>query len=132
MLPKLTVVGIPISVPENKILDSILEKNNEIDNRKKKGYTMDLLFTTNKTDSKTVVLKVSPEILACVEKKDWYIYVGLSRCKTYDRFWVNQCYHCQQFGQKAALCQSKDDLETCAFCAGQHASRDCSNKSPTK
>ena len=132
MFPKLTVVGIPISVPENKILDSILEKNNEIDDLKKKGYMMDLLFITTKTDSKTAVLKVSPEIRACVEKKDWYIYVGLSRCKTYDRFWVNQCYHCQQFGHKAAFCPKKDDMATCAFCAGRHASRDCSDKSSPK
>ena len=48
-----------------------------------------------------------------------------------DRIHVIQCYHCQEFGHMAnsLYCKAKDKDPTCFFCAGNHKSKDCRNKS---
>ena len=129
IMPKITLVGIPISLPDDEILNDIIHKNKEIDVLKEKGCTLELLLTKTKGNSKYAVLKVSPEIRAVVDRMHWFIYVGLSRCRAYDRFWVTQCYHCQRFGHVASNCLKKDQPPTCAFCAGHHASKTCDRKS---
>ena len=90
---------------------------------------MELIFTKTKGDFKHAVIRVSPEIRASIQRENWYVYVGLDKCKVYDRFWVTQCYHCQNFGHVAAKCPSKSQSATCAFCAGNHESRSCTQKS---
>ena len=106
-LPKMTIVGIPLTCPDNEILSSILEKNKDIRNLKQKGCTLEFLFAKPASESKTAVIKMSPEIRTSIERDSSRVYVGLSRCRAYDRFWVTQCYHCQKFGHIASKCQKK-------------------------
>ena len=128
MFPKMTVHDISSSVADEDIIPSILRKNPCIQQLVNKGYALSLIFARLRDHSKMAVLKMAPEIRSEIVKSDGYIYVGLSRCKAYDRFWVTKCGHCQGFGHKSAECPKKDGRPVCAFCAGDHESRSCSRK----
>ena len=128
MLPKMTVPDVSSSIMDEDIIPSILRKNPNIQQLVNRGYTLSLIFARLRDSSKTAVLKMAPEIRSEIVKSDGHIYVGLKRCKAYDRFWVAKCYHCQGFGHKSADCPKKDDRPVCAFCAGDHESRSCSRK----
>ena len=133
MSPKMTLTGIPASCPDEEIIEGILGKNRSIDVLVKKGFSFSLVFTKVKDDgNKVAVLKMAPEIRAAVTDAGGYIYVGLSRCRAYDRFWVTQCFHCQKFGHIASKCPYKNEDPFCAFCAGRHRSATCNNKSSPK
>ena len=93
LLPKITLVGLPKSFPDCDILDGILNKNRKLNELKNEGYTLELIFTKTKGDFKHAVIRVSPEICASIQRKNWYVYVGLTKWKVYDMFWVTQCYH---------------------------------------
>ena len=123
MLPKMTVTDVPTSLPDGDIIPSILKKNASIEALVERGCVLSLIFTKTKNDKKLAVVRMSPEIRMAVVGQGNYIFVGLSRCQAYDRFWVTQCYHCQGFGHIAEKCSRKDDLPRCAFCAGTHKSK---------
>ena len=127
--PKMTIVGIPVSFSDSEIITSIIEKSTEIKDLVNRSYTLELCFTKTKGEYKHAVIKMSPEIRSLIANRNGQIYVGLSSCKAYDRFWVTQCYHCQGFGHVSSKCSKKDEPPTCSFCAGRHESRSCTNKS---
>ena len=132
ILPKMTVVGIPNYVPDDNIVASIAKKNADIERLVGTGCTLALIFTKTRGETKTAVLKMSPEIRASVVAQGGYVFVGLSRCRAYDRFWAAQCYHCQSFGHSAENCPGRNDPPRCQFCAGTHRSKDCSNRTLKK
>ena len=129
MLPKMTVPDISSSISDDDIIPSILRKNPSIQTLVDNGYALSLIFARSRDSSKTAVLKMAPEIRTEIVKNDCYIYVGLNRCKAYDRFWVTKCGHCQGFGHKTADCPKKNSKPVCAFCAEDHESRSCTKKS---
>ena len=134
MLPKMTLTGIPISHPDDEIVASILDKNKDIEALVSRGLQLELLFTKSieKSGHKIAVLKMAPEIRAAVNRVGGYIFVGLARCKAYDRFWVIQCFHCQGFSHIASKCPKKDHDPVCGYCAGRHRSAQCPDKSAPK
>ena len=131
MLPKMTVPDISLFLADEDIVPSILRKNPNIKQLVNSGHTLSLIFTRSKAHGKTAVLKMAPEIRSEIIRNGSRIYVGLSQCRAYDRFWVNKCSHCQRFGHtnKSAECPKKDSTPVCAFCAGSHESRTCTQKS---
>ena len=134
MLPKMTLTGILSSFPEGEIIDGILNKNKKIKNLCEEGLHLSLLFVKQKDQSehKVAVLKMAPEIRKAVNATGGYVYLGLSRCRAYDRFWVTQCFHCQRFGHIATKCPSKSEAPVCVYCAGHHKSSGCPDKSDPK
>ena len=90
MLPKMTLTGITSSFPEGEIIDGILSKNKKIKNLCEEGLHLSLLFVKQKdqNEHKVAVLKMAPEIRKAVNETGGYVYLGLSRCRAYDRFWV--------------------------------------------
>ena len=133
MLPKITLVGITQLTQDEEIIPSILNKNPQIKNLVDDGCTFKLLFTKKTgTYSKSAIIKLSPEIRSAILDCDSAVYVGLVRCRAYDRFWVTQCYHCQRFGHTVDKCPVKDQDPKCSFCAGSHRSKDCTNKASPK
>ncbi len=129
LLPKMTIVGIPASVKDEDIISVICEKSSDIGNLKNSGHQLSLIFTKAKGETKFAVLKMSPEIRKSILDQNGYVYVGLSRCKAYDRYWVTQCYHCLKFGHLATDCSRRASPPVCGFCAGEHESRTCTDKS---
>ena len=134
MLPKMNLTGIPISHPDSEIIESILNKNKEIEALVGQGLQLELLFTRSKDEFayKVAVLRMAPEIPAAVNRVGGHIFVGLARCKAYDRFWVTQCFHCQRFGHIATKCPMKDQDPVCGYCAGSHRSALCPDRSAPK
>ena len=134
MLPKMTLVGVSSDIHDDDIVPSIIKKNAKIESLVSDGLTLKLLFTIKKGDASTkdAVIKMSPEVRSAVVDGGNFVYVGLARCRAYDRFWVTQCYHCQGFGHKNNDCPKRSDEPKCGFCAGSHESRSCTNKGSPK
>ena len=132
MLPKMTVVDIPNSMQDNEIMPSILKKNSGIKRLVDAGHSFSLIFAREKAHTKTAIFKMAPEIRKEIVNAGGYIYVGLSHCRAFDRVWVRQCYHCQGFSHNADMCKKKNDAPKCSFCAGDHRSKDCTNKNSPK
>lgn len=132
MLPKITLTGIPDTLGDEDIIPSILSKNPQIRHLSDKNHTLQLIFTRNKGNNKMAILKISPEIRSAIVHEHNRVYVGLTRCRAYDRFWVTQCYHCQGFGHNKDSCNKKLAEPKCVFCAGGHNSKDCTNKHSPK
>ena len=72
----------------------------------------------------------------------WKCYGGFPLYRTYamqylsddfslnveDRFFLKQCYHCQQIGHVSSNCPSKDKSPVCFYCMGAHQSKTCLKK----
>ena len=128
MLPKMTVPDIELSMKDEEIIPSIMRKNMNIEKLVNEGHTFTLIFAKNRDKSKTAVLKMAPEIRSEIIKNSNHVFVGMKRCKAYDRFWATQCYHCQAFGHTSSSCPKKNTHPVCAFCSGAHESSSCTEK----
>lgn len=124
--PKLTVTYIPDFIEDSKIIEAVTDKNPEIAELIENTEDMKLLFTQKSAPGfKTAVLSTSPLIRNLIMKTG-QIYVHVSRCKVYDRYWVTRCTKCMDYGHKAEKCSN--DVPRCGFCSGEHYSKDCNNK----
>ena len=63
---------------------------------------------------------------------DGYVYVGLSRCKSFDHFIEPQCFHCYLINHFTGECPDEDMPATCDKCAGSHKTKDCNRNSLVK
>ena len=130
--PKLTISDLdPDIVSKEELYKEILEENKfikDIDGANK----MKVIFLDKKDNF--AVVQVSNEIREAIRKNGDRIHLGLQSHHVRDRFHVVQCYHCQEFGHTSGskYCKSKDSDPTCCFCAGSHASRECTNKKDNK
>ena len=60
------------------------------------------------------------DLFVIMKNNDGYVYVRLSRCKSFDHFFVPQCYHCYKFNYSADECPDKDIPATSGKRAGRH------------
>ena len=67
-----------------------------------------------------------------MKDNDGYVYVRLLRCKSFDLFFVAQCYHCYKFNHVSGECPDKDMPATYGKCAGRHKTNDCNLNSLEK
>ena len=132
MLPKMTLLDIPTSLSDEDIIPGIKSKNTKIKDLIDNGHTLSLVFTRTKDNKKMAVLKMSPEIRMAIVQNGGRIFIGLTSCRAYDRFWATQCHHCQKFGHVKERCPNRNDSPVCVFCAGSHISADCQNKTAPK
>ena len=146
MMPKVTVHGICEVLFEscnsrdemcNALLDDILLRNTTIksiiDNSASEFISVVLLQKKMKNHDNvtyTAVLKMSCAVRKAIFDNGNKLYVSLRRCKVVDRYYVKQCYHCQQPGHVSDDCPTKSDdaLPTCFYCSGPHSSAKCQNK----
>ena len=77
LTPKMTVVGLPPSFPDDDIVQSIVDKSNAIKGLRVRGSILELCFTKVKGDSYTAVVRMSHEIRSLVMKNNGRMYVGL-------------------------------------------------------
>ena len=132
MLPKMTVLDIPTSMPDDEIIPGIKDKNIKIKELLDSGHTLSLVFTRVRDEKKMAVLKMSPEIRNFVVSSGSRVFLGLTSCRVFDRFWATQCRHCQKFGHTKDRCPLKNASPSCGFCSGPHASLNCPDKSVLK
>ena len=67
-----------------------------------------------------------------MDNNDDYDYVGLSRRKTFDHFFAQQCYHCYKFNHFGCECPDKYLPATCGKSAGRYKTKDCNPNSLEK
>ena len=75
------------------------------------------------------VIKMSPDVSNAIARSGNRVFLGLTSCRAFDRFWATQCRHCQKFGHTKDRCPAKNTSPTCSFCAGPHALLVCPDKS---
>ena len=124
ILPKLTVVGIPSDMPGENIISAICGKDEQINELVTSGKTLELIKcwdgknNAGVMQSKKAAIKCSPEIRSYIlNRNGGYIYLGLSRCEVYDRFYVARCYNCCGFNHFANDYPHKNK-PICVKCAG--------------
>ena len=89
-----------------------------------------LLFTKPAAPGyKTAVIATSPEIRNRIMKTG-YIYIHMSRCKAYDRYWVFRCRKCMSYKHKTEKCSNENPR--CGHCSNEHLSEECTNKTAPK
>ena len=103
-MPEITITNVLNDMTEeafvSKICDEDTYLNCEINNNTtfsvKKFWTSKRYSGTPKF--KNALIKSSLQIRKQIMKdNDEYVYVGLSRCKNFDHFFVPQRYHCYKF-----------------------------------
>ena len=132
MLPKMTLLDVPSSLPDSEVVSGILDKNPKIKELVDAGHTMTLLFCRTKGEKKMAVIKMSPDVRNAMVKNGNRVFLGLTSCRTFDRFWATQCHHCQKFGHNKERCPTKSASPVCGFCAGSHITSDCPDKGVLK
>ena len=78
------------------------------------------------------VIKVSLDVHNAFARSGNRVFLGLTSCRAFDRFWATQCHCCQKFGHTKDRCPAKNTSPVCSFCASPHASLDCPDKSVLK
>ena len=132
MLPKMTLLDVPPSLPDSEIISDILDKNPQIKELLNARHTLTLFFSRVRDGTKMAVLKMFPDVRNAIARSGNRVFLGLTSCRAFDRFWATQCRHCQKFGHTKDRCPAKNTFPTCSFCAGPHASLDCPDKSVLK
>ena len=132
MLPKMTLLDVPPSLPDGEIISGILDKNPQIKESLDAGHPLTLVFSRVRDGKKMAVLKMSPEVRNAIADSGNRVFLGLTSCNAFDRFWATQCRHCQKFGHTKERCPTKDTSPVCGFCAGPHTSLNCPDKSVLK
>ena len=128
MLPKMTRFDVLPSLPEGEIIFGILNKNPQIKELLNAGHTLTLVFSRVRDGKKMAVIKMSPDVRSVIVCSGNCMFLGLTSCRAFDRFWATQCRHCQKFGHTNDMCPAKSTSPACSFCAGPQASLDCPDK----
>ena len=132
MLPKMTLLDVPPSLPVGEIISGILDKNPQIKESLNAEHTLTLAFSRVRDRKKMTVLKMSPEVRNAIARSGNHVFLGRTSCRTFDRFWATQRRHCQKFGHTKDRCLTKHTSPACGFCAGPHTSLNCPDKSVLK
>lgn len=129
--PKITINDLDDVFLDNEALlkaEIVSDKNEEIKRLHDQGGTVKVVHVNKR--NKFAVLQVSPEIRKCILNKKDKIFLRLRQHFVRDRFHAIQCFHCQEFGHVASSlrCSRKDGPPVCAFCSGEHETRQCDHK----
>ena len=107
MLSKMTLLDVPPSLPDGEIISGILDKNPQIKESFNAGHTLTLVFFRVRDGKKMAVLKMSPEVHNAIARSGNHVFLDLTNCRTFDRFWAIQCRHCQKFGHTKGGAQQR-------------------------
>ena len=127
--PHITIVDIIQTGTEDltkeNILLQICSQNIKISALVKSGNEFKILFIrkNSKTNKYTAVARVSCDIRNAIKSNRNQIYIGISSCRVYDRFYVKRCNNCQKFGHFKDGCPNQT---VCGHCSGHHQSENCS------
>ena len=132
MLPKMTLLDVLPSLPDGEIISGILDKNPQIKESLNAGHTLTLVFSRVRDGKKMAVLKMSNEVRNAIARSGNRVFLGLTSCRAFDRFWATHCRHSQKFGHTKERCPTKDTSLACGFCAGPHTSLNCPDNNVLK
>ena len=126
-LPCISIVGIQDEVTKNNLLTQICKQNSKIHALINAGEQFSVLFVKSSPNngSYMAVVRVSPKIrnaIRCVRNQ---VFLGITSCRVYDRFYIKRCNQCQEYGHYKAECVKP---ACCAYCGGGHESSVCDLK----
>ena len=129
--PHITIVDIiqtgSEELTKENILVQICSQNPKLAALIESGNEFKVLFIKKNSQTKkfSAAVRVSCDIRRAIKSDRDRIYVGISSCRVYDRFYVKRCNNCQQFGHFKDSCQNET---VCGHCSGPHQSEGCSLK----
>ena len=104
-LPCVTIVGIQDEVTNSNFSTLVSKQNPMIDGLISSGEELSVVFVKSVSDgSFTVVAKVSAKIRDALRSMQNRVFLGISSCRVYDRFFIKRCNKCQEFGHYKADC----------------------------
>ena len=112
---------------KDNILLQVRNQNHQIDTLIGTGSEFTILFVKQGRDSNkcTAVVRVSRKIRDMIKTNRNKLFIGISSCRVFDRFFVKRCNKCQEFGHYKADCKNK---EVCGYCGEGHSSETCGLK----
>uniref|UniRef100_A0ABD2VR13 CCHC-type domain-containing protein n=1 Tax=Trichogramma kaykai TaxID=54128 RepID=A0ABD2VR13_9HYME len=132
-LPRIIIYDVPNDYDEQYVMNAIELQNEHIwsDGSPDLSKAMKFLFKMGKSreDCSNLVYEVHPGIRKRLSDEG-KIYIGMYRSKVQDFVKLTRCYKCQGVAHVSKYC--KQEHESCAYCAGEHASRDCTDKESKK
>lgn len=132
IMPKLTIKNVPITYNEERFLQALCQKDEKLMHlvSNEGGLEVVKIFENKngvgEVVSKNVIVKCTPEVRKHImEYNSGYVYLNLSRCRVYDRFFVTRCYHCLAFNHLARNCPDASKPPSCGKCSEAHKTTDC-------
>ena len=128
-LPKVTITNVKIT-NEDEFITALQAKNKKIANLIQEGEVCEILFSKDERKrayARMYVLKVSAKLRHALLEDNGEVYIGMNKCKVFDRFPIFQCYNCQWFGHKAKDCTGKT---VCGKCSQEHKTNECGTNTP--
>ena len=130
-LPKMTLVGVDEDITDDKIADIIISQNPAVKAAVDNDGFIKVLFSTQYGENsakRNVIFSCSPNVRNAIKKLN-KLYIDFRHLPCYDRFYFKICYHCNGFNHFAKDCPFQDKPPTCLYCAENHSSKDCDEKS---
>lgn len=130
--PKIMICN--VSKEENKgdIVEYLVAKNGYLQTVEDVHDKMKLVFS-KPAFGNTVhyILRGSPDIRELIHKHGDVVCLKWARYTVRDRYHVFNCFHCQRYGHTESNCKFKQngDPFSCAKCAENHPTKDCTNDS---
>ena len=125
-LPSITIVGITKEVSKEDLLLQICNQNEYISELIKTGNVFNILFVKAPSEgykNYQVVVRVSPAIRDAISARKNRLFLGVTSCKVYDRFYVKRCNQCNCFGHYKSDCPNS---VLCGYCMSKdHESHCC-------
>jgi len=111
-------------ISKDTIVDQIKNQNQDIAQLIAQGEEFKVLFIKNDPSSSTcsAVVRVGCKICDVIKSNRNHIFIGISSCRVFDRFFVKRCNKCQEFGHYQDTC--KNPIK-CGYCGQNHASNTC-------
>lgn len=135
--PRIIIIGVPTSLPENEVYKCIFEQNltEKIPSLTLDAY-LDLIKLSHKsgkkgTESCNYIIEVPANIRKALISQD-RVFINWSSCPIRDFTLVTRCFNCHKYGHAAKTC--KEEKPTCGHCGDLgHKSNECTkNAEPPK
>ena len=100
-MPEITIKNFPNEMTDETLVTKICDKDAFLNSEINKDATFSVIKSrarkryTGTPNFKNVMIKCSLQIRKHIMKdNNGHVYVGSSRCKSFEHFIVPQCYHC--------------------------------------
>ena len=108
----------------DEILQQVRNQNHQIGTLIDSGDEFTILFVKpgNASNKCTAVVRVSCRIRDLIKTNRNRLFIGISSCRVFDRFFIKRCNKCQGFGHYKGNCPNQ---EVCGYCGEGHSSEGC-------
>ena len=129
-LPTITVCGFSRKYEESEypLLISTIKSQNATLAPLIDDQAFHILFVKNHRNDESLfqaVIRVSNVLRQAIVNLGNRIYIGLTSCTVYDRFYIRRCNRCQEYGHYSGGTSPCTKPHVCGHCSENHDSNDC-------